>query len=421
MSRSGRGDGNVSRLPTSHRGSLFKAPGSLIVTTLNSLRRGIAGHVPLSESSVPIEARIRFLPKASCSFRHPAAFPEEVYHHCEPCDIHIFRDVRVWVDHSVVIHDGKLIDETAFSPFRRRQLLRQGRRGYRRLRREYGYSACLDGGPWNNYYHWFVDTLPRLFALHHPEVRRLHHVKLFTCRALTDTEREIIYALIPENVELVQTSDRTCLRAEHYIHLPFLNKEWSGFLPSAYLEHYRRALFALFGVGRTTGGGRQNIFISRRLADVRRITNEREVASMLETAGFATYCLETLPVKDQAELFASAGTVVGQHGAGLTNLLYATDARVLEIFSSNYPGLHHYRLLAAAMGHDYANLHCGTLFRRDELQVPWKMGFDQKRHVDADIAVPLDQLAQKLDALKQSVATTRACNPEEPSPDWIYQ
>ena len=386
---------------------------------LRRQRYGVSGHTTIDASQVKIEAQAPLFPQAMYSFRHDAAIPQEVHYHFNPRDVYILRNVGVWADCSAVVHDGLLLDETCFSAFRRRRLLK-GRGIKSRFRvREEGYSACLDGGPWNNYYHWYVDTLPRLFALHHPELQRIQHVKLFTCCNLSDTERQIIHALIPDNVELIETSDRACLQAAHYIHLPYLNSEWSGFLPRAYIEYYRRALFHLFDIDDAVGARRRNIFISRRLADVRRIKNEGEVTAMLESAGFASYCLEALPIKEQVELFASARTVVGQHGAGLTNLLYATGARVLEIFSSNYPGLHHYRLLAAAMGHDYSNLHCGTLFRPDQLQVPWKMRFDQEKLVDADIEVPLDHLAQKLDALDQNVSTPHSASPSEPVPEWI--
>lgn len=365
----------------------------------NRFRRykyGVHDYKTIDSGLVKVEALIPFLPEQSYRFRHEAATPPELYHYSEARDIYIIKDASVWADWSAVVQNGQLIAETMLSPFRRGQLLK-GRAGKPlRVVQEAGYSACLDGGPWNNYYHWYVDTLPRLYALHHPELRRTPNIKLFTARSLQRSERDLIGALIPDNVELVQVPERTALHASHYIHLPYLSSEWAGFLPKEYLDHYRQRVFQHYKIEEPAAHTNRNIYISRRLAGSRRIKNERAVTERLEARGFTTCCLETFAHKDQVELFASAATVVGQHGAGLTNLLYAAGARVLEIFSTNYPGLFHYRLLAAALGHEYGDLHFGKLFRPDELQVPWKLRLSQSEMVNADIEVDVEQLEQKL-------------------------
>jgi len=103
---------------------------------------------------------------------------------------------------------------------------------------------------------------------------------------------------------------------------------------------------------RAPGGGRC-IFISREDAKSRIILNWPEVAPILEEYGYEVLRLADLPVAEQIETFASAAYVVGVHGAGLTNLLFAPiGTHVLEIF----PALRAtgaFWKLSSGLGHDY--------------------------------------------------------------------
>jgi tetratricopeptide (TPR) repeat protein/capsular polysaccharide biosynthesis protein len=101
----------------------------------------------------------------------------------------------------------------------------------------------------------------------------------------------------------------------------------------------------------------ERIYISRQQASYRRIVNEDEIISFLETFGFCTVKLETMSVAEQAACLAAAKVVVAPHGAGLTNLVFCTPGtKVIEIFSpiyvpycywmiSNLCGLEHYYLI----------------------------------------------------------------------------
>jgi hypothetical protein len=77
----------------------------------------------------------------------------------------------------------------------------------------------------------------------------------------------------------------------------------------------------------------ENILISRNDAKNRRLVNEREILAGL-SADFKSYSLSELSFREQVLLFANADTIVAPHGAGLTNILYSTDAVVIELFGS---------------------------------------------------------------------------------------
>jgi hypothetical protein len=77
------------------------------------------------------------------------------------------------------------------------------------------------------------------------------------------------------------------------------------------------------------------VFISRRDAPSRRILNEDEIFDYLKTKGFERYDTGKMSVAEQIALFANADVVIGEHGAGLTNIMFCkTDALIIEIFQN---------------------------------------------------------------------------------------
>jgi hypothetical protein len=78
----------------------------------------------------------------------------------------------------------------------------------------------------------------------------------------------------------------------------------------------------------------KKIYISRSDAKIRRITNEVEIGNLLTSQfGFEIHSLTGMKFSDQVALFASASIIVGPHGAGLANCVFATssNAALIEI------------------------------------------------------------------------------------------
>jgi capsular polysaccharide biosynthesis protein len=103
----------------------------------------------------------------------------------------------------------------------------------------------------------------------------------------------------------------------------------------------------------SVSGLRRKIIISRSLATSRRILNEQELVRTLECDGFELHCLERMTFEEQARLFSSASHIVAAHGSGLTNLLFANDVRVCELFSKGHGVRSEYFQISAALGHQY--------------------------------------------------------------------
>jgi capsular polysaccharide biosynthesis protein len=95
------------------------------------------------------------------------------------------------------------------------------------------------------------------------------------------------------------------------------------------------------------------VFISRREASKRRLLNEDELEAALTPLGVTFIAAGGLSLSDQIEIFSGASLIIGAHGAGLANLLFAPPgATVLEIFPPSY-GTASFFAASAGLGHRY--------------------------------------------------------------------
>lgn len=83
----------------------------------------------------------------------------------------------------------------------------------------------------------------------------------------------------------------------------------------------------------------KRFFISRGdNINARKILNEDEVFKIFETKKFKRYELTNLSIEEQIILFHNAEIIAGEHGAGLTNVLFCKpNTRVIEIFHNFVP------------------------------------------------------------------------------------
>jgi capsular polysaccharide biosynthesis protein len=86
-----------------------------------------------------------------------------------------------------------------------------------------------------------------------------------------------------------------------------------------------------------SSSGPKRIYLTRRDSSQRRVLNERELIAFLEAEGFVTVCTGELSFVEQIQLFSNVEVVVGAHGAGSTNMVFAPENAILiELFGDNY-------------------------------------------------------------------------------------
>ena len=177
--------------------------------------------------------------------------------------------------------------------------------------------------PWFGYFSWLTTYLPRLLKTHqiHPdyqliypnEWRKINYVNelLSTLPNLSRKEIPIDHHLFVENYYLSPVRPWT----SQFI------KEDLLLVKNHLLNFVQTDEFA-----------KRRIYISRKNAARRKITNEEDVIYFLKLHDFEIYCFEDLSLFDQIKLMAESSIVISSHGAGLTNLLFMpSESNVIEL------------------------------------------------------------------------------------------
>src|SRR5262249_55066392 len=81
-----------------------------------------------------------------------------------------------------------------------------------------------------------------------------------------------------------------------------------------------------------------------------------EVTERLESEGITILRAENLSLIDQIRLFANSRLIVGLHGSGLTNVLFAPQAAVLELIGNYGDG--QFYSMTSGLGQPYGVLKC---------------------------------------------------------------
>jgi capsular polysaccharide biosynthesis protein len=217
-------------------------------------------------------------------------------------------------------------------------------------------------GHWyGNYYHWLVDFLPRVMLLE--EAGRAANL------LWPRPEKLAAPGFIRESIErLGYDPDRSLsidigITEVGQLTIPKTPAHWG---PGLALVAQR-----LTAGRKPMADAPRRIFISRRKASVRRVANEGAVQSVLARYGITELSTETLDFAAQINVMQRAEMIVGLHGAGLTNMLFAPrGAAVVEIGNfAQFPNADYYAV-ASACGHAYWMVDArsvgeGRLDRRD--------------------------------------------------------
>jgi len=215
----------------------------------------------------------------------------------------------------------------------------------------------------NGHYHTLIDNLPRLLSLRASPFAELDTIKLLCPGSLSPVESYLLERFCPENVEIFSPPAGPRYRLENLVFTPFKTRRFAGYLPQRYAEPIRSILLPKRP---STRAGR--LFISRENAPKRTISNQPALCKALARRGFEKVILEDLPFEEQIQRFYDAEVIVGPHGAGLANMLFANPGTVVELFPSPFLAPHYF-YLSKSLGHRYAYW-CGSRdFRHDAFEV----------------------------------------------------
>lgn len=259
---------------------------------------------------------------------------------------------EAWISSDSILYKrGKLVEETLAHPtyrsyYRLKHLVKKALTS-RKVFLPRGAHYLLVTDSWSDsHFHWLTDAMPKLLAL---GVDRLREFTLL----LPDTE--YMRRIATESIRLagfdfagiIFMSDSEFYRASDVSYITRLSKSGSMHDP---LMKELQSLYT-----KNAGDRKRMIYISRRKARIRYVLNDDEVSSCLRDYGFETPLAEDLSLEDQIELFNSAKTILGIHGAGLTNALFMkAGGTVVELRKREGPiGNVCYWHLADSLDHRY--------------------------------------------------------------------
>lgn len=219
-----------------------------------------------------------------------------------------------------------------------------------------------------NYHHWLIECLPRLRPV-------LEMGELADCPVIVPAD---LAPFQQQSLELLG------IPAERW--RPFDNGEWQietllfpsiGVFAPAELLWLRGRLVDHAATAPATG----RYYISRADATTRRLANEDEIAAYLQQEGFEILTLTGMAFSEQVERFAAAEIIIGPHGSGLTNLLFApAGATIVELMPHDQVN-HCFWLMSNVLGQRYC-------FLSGRVLSPQR-----------DFAIPLDRISQLLATL----------------------
>ncbi len=200
-----------------------------------------------------------------------------------------------------------------------------------------------------NYYHWLIETVPKLRYAREYETKFDVDVTYLvpsdapswldqTLELLGVADSDIEHAIAP------------VYRAKH-----LLVPSFPDLKPRNY-HWIRESVLANVSPDKEDLGVGNNVYISRANAIERRVVNETELVKVLSEYGFESYQLEEHTVKENATLFSEAKIIVSPHGAGLTDIVFSEESSVIELFGSKIKNP--YEKLAKMINLDYYKVVC---------------------------------------------------------------
>jgi hypothetical protein len=197
-----------------------------------------------------------------------------------------------------------------------------------------------------NFFHWMMECLPRLAVLE-------KYIKLFDGIIIPGESRpfhhESLLALGIDNKCLFEASTRSHLKVEHLFTTDYSARDNP---PSWLHEWYKEKFIQPLAVKVKPG---RKVYISRADAMRRKASNCDELEKMVSALGFEVVTLSQLSFIEQAKVFHTSDFIVGEHGAGLTNLVFCRKGtKVIEILNAfwMYPCFY---AIAVSAGLEY---HC---------------------------------------------------------------
>ncbi|WP_342265459.1 glycosyltransferase family 61 protein [Cardinium endosymbiont of Philonthus spinipes] len=235
----------------------------------------------------------------------------------------------------IVTNNGKVLIDTQTSYKDQHRLLKKGRNIADESPRFFkGNLAVISSPGQENWYHFLLQVLPRLKILKESKITfdkiYINNLKYpFQKAALA----HILKVLQIPKEKILAIDGDSIIQAKQLIvpSVPFIPCKGRP-LPGWLKTFLRNSFLNYADLKGNKSLLSEKIYISRAQATIRRIANEKELTDYLKKRGFKVVYLEHLNPFEQAYLFNNAKIIMGPHGSGFANLIFAQPTtKVIEI------------------------------------------------------------------------------------------
>jgi tetratricopeptide (TPR) repeat protein len=217
-------------------------------------------------------------------------------------------------------------------------------------------EPCILIGGKLNYFHMLIDHFSRLAILEdYPELNNIP--LLIHNREMPAFYQECLKILQIDPARLIKVPPATVIYCKNVIVPTMLSNNDAHFKIAV---NWIRKKFMPKNLADKQEGNRL-IYIPRSRENKKRLTSEDELTKALQNLGFEIIFPQDYSLKEQIEIFSGAKMIVGPHGTGLTNIIWAPQsAKIIDIKGefNNFTYIHD---LAQTRSMDYLKI-SGTSF-----------------------------------------------------------
>jgi capsular polysaccharide biosynthesis protein len=199
---------------------------------------------------------------------------------------------------------------------------------FNKVRKVQGNCVVVHHSYYQNYYHFLLEILPRLFLVKDQAAT----LKLIINKNIPSFIREYIELIKFKEIIFIEDTEVIFVEKLDFPSYSSRGLAYNETIIKEMAEWLQSKLFL------KESNNYKKIFISRNNAKYRNTVNETELFNILEKRGFVKFNLDNPSIIEQANFFKNAEYIIGSHGAGFSNMIYSPKCKlVIDIIHENHP------------------------------------------------------------------------------------
>jgi len=231
-----------------------------------------------------------------------------------------------------------------------------------------------------NYFHWFLDALPRILAAEAYSQFSGQPFSILIPQRLQSWQWDSLMFMglppeqllgVPASAQAMSWSFTGMISSFSHRHIRHSDTGHFDALCPPAIQTLSRRMIEGAAVHERPSRFSKRLYVSRGNVSLRRVSNEEAVMDYLSTYGFECISLDNMPLHRQIQLFHQATHVISAHGGALTNLIYLSPGcQVLEIFQNGHGLRPDFFQLTALAGGIYSFSLANSINTKNDIELP---------------------------------------------------